>query len=102
LNKGRGSNTKYLPYAFTELGVAMLSSVLRSPLAIQVNIGREELRNLSTVAKFAIVQPEGKRMISRDDEVYHIGASIKDLGKKWFAFTLMHDIKAAELINKMS
>jgi len=79
----------------------MLSSVLRSPLAIQVNIGREELRNLSTVAKFAIVQLEGK-MISRDDEVYHIGASIKDLGKKWFAFTLMHDIKAAELINKMS
>ena len=28
-----------LPYAFTENGVAMLSSVLRSPLAIQVNIG---------------------------------------------------------------
>lgn len=30
--------TQKLPYAFTELGVAMLSSVLRSPLAIQVNI----------------------------------------------------------------
>ena len=28
-----------MPYAFTEQGVAMLSSVLRSPLAIQVNIG---------------------------------------------------------------
>ena len=28
-----------LPYAFTEQGVAMLSIVLRSPLAIQVNIG---------------------------------------------------------------
>lgn len=27
-----------LPYAFTEMGVAMLSSVLRSPIAIQVNI----------------------------------------------------------------
>lgn len=27
------------PYAFTELGVAMLSSVLKSPIAIQVNIG---------------------------------------------------------------
>ena len=39
LNKGRGQNLKYLPYAFTENGVAMLSSVLRSPLAIQVNIG---------------------------------------------------------------
>lgn len=30
LNKGRGSNIKYAPFAFTELGVAMLSSVLNS------------------------------------------------------------------------
>ena len=37
-----------------------------------------------------------------DDEVYHVGASIKDLGKKWFAFTLMNDIKASELIKKMN
>ena len=29
---------RYLPYAFTEHGVAMLSSVLRSPCAVQVNI----------------------------------------------------------------
>ena len=36
LNK-RGSNIKYLPYAFTELGVAMLSSVLKSETAISVN-----------------------------------------------------------------
>jgi len=34
----RGSNIKYLPYAFTEQGVAMLSSVLRSSRAVQVNI----------------------------------------------------------------
>lgn len=34
----QGQNIKYLPYAFTENGVAMLSSVLRSPRAIQVNI----------------------------------------------------------------
>ncbi len=39
LNKGRGSNIKYLPYAFTELGVAMISSVLRSPTAIEINRG---------------------------------------------------------------
>ena len=39
LKSGRGKHPKYLPYAFTENGVAMLSSVLRSPLAIQVNIG---------------------------------------------------------------
>ena len=38
LKRGRGQHSKYLPYVFTEQGVAMLSSVLRSPRAIQVNI----------------------------------------------------------------
>ncbi len=34
----RGRHIKYLPYAFTQEGVAMLSSVLRSQRAVQVNI----------------------------------------------------------------
>jgi phage regulator Rha-like protein len=38
LKTGRGRHAKYLPYAFTEQGVAMLSSVLNSERAIQVNI----------------------------------------------------------------
>jgi hypothetical protein len=38
LKRGRGQHRKYLPYAFTEQGVAMLSSVLRSKRAIQVNV----------------------------------------------------------------
>lgn len=38
LKTGRGRHRKYLPYAFTEQGVAMLSSVLNSPRAVQVNI----------------------------------------------------------------
>ena len=38
LEKGRGRSSKFLPYAFTEHGVAMLSSVLNSKTAIQVNI----------------------------------------------------------------
>ena len=41
------------------------------------------------------------RFLLIDDEVYHIGASIKDLGKKWFGFTFMRDITAAELIEKI-
>jgi len=39
LNKSRGSNIKYLPFAFTELGIAMLSSVLNSETAIETNKG---------------------------------------------------------------
>jgi ATP-dependent Clp protease ATP-binding subunit ClpA len=38
LKSGRGQHRKYLPYAFTEQGVAMLSSVLKSVRAIAVNI----------------------------------------------------------------
>lgn len=38
LNRGRGSNIKYLPYAFTEQGVAMLASVLKSETAVKVSI----------------------------------------------------------------
>jgi hypothetical protein len=36
--RGRGRHAKYLPYAFTEQGVAMLSSVLNSNRAVLVNI----------------------------------------------------------------
>ena len=38
LNEKQGQHLKYMPYAFTEQGVAMLSSVLRSQTAIDVNI----------------------------------------------------------------
>lgn len=38
LKTGRGQHSKYLPYAFTEHGVTMLSSILKSPTAVQVNI----------------------------------------------------------------
>jgi len=38
LDSGRGRHSKFAPTAFTELGVAMLSSVLRSQRAVQMNI----------------------------------------------------------------
>ena len=38
LKNGRGEHTKYLPYAFTEQGLAMLSGILNSDIAINVNI----------------------------------------------------------------
>ncbi|MCK5509985.1 ORF6N domain-containing protein [Candidatus Parcubacteria bacterium] len=38
LKKGRGKHIKYFPYVFTEQGVAMLSSVLKSKKAVETNI----------------------------------------------------------------
>ena len=41
------------------------------------------------------------RFLIIDDEVYLIGASIKDLGKKWFGFTLMENTRAEDLIGRL-
>ena len=38
IKNGRGQHSKYLPFAFTREGIAMLSGLLRSPIAIQANI----------------------------------------------------------------
>ena len=55
LNKGRGSNFKYMPFAFTELGVAMLSSVLNSDTAIEMN--RSIMRAFVAVHRFIANPP---------------------------------------------
>ena len=41
------------------------------------------------------------RFLIIDDKVYHVGASIKDLGKKWFAFSLMEAQDANAIITKL-
>lgn len=41
------------------------------------------------------------RFLIIDDKDYHIGASLKDLGKKWFAFSLMNDLTTEELMLKI-
>ena len=67
-SNGRGGN-RYSTYAFTEQGVAILSSVLRSKIAVET------------------FRLSHDRFLCIDDGVYHIGASIKDLpGAAYFLF----------------
>ena len=42
------------------------------------------------------------RFLCIDDIVYHVGASIKDLGKKWFAFSKMEDFNPEELVTRIN
>ena len=83
----RGQNIKYLPYVFTEQGVAMLSSVLRSPRAVEVNIAimrtfvqlrrlmdsnRQLARKIESLERkydeqFAVVFAAIKRLIAEDE-----------------------------------
>lgn len=70
-NKGRGG-ARYLPYAFTENGVALHAC----------NKAHD---------RFLII----------DEEVYHIGHSLKDLGKKLFAFSKMDVMTGSELLSRL-
>ena len=51
-----------------------------------------------TIRKFTL--SHDRFLIIDDKEVYHFGASLKDLGKKWFAFSKF-DLEAIEVINKL-
>ena len=82
-SNGRGGN-RYSTYAFTEQGVAMLSSVLRSKIAVET------------------FRLSHDRFLCIDDDVYHIGASIKDLGKKWFGFSKMEILTPNELVERIN
>ena len=42
------------------------------------------------------------RFLCIDDDVYHIGASIKDLGKKWFGFSKMEILTPDELEERIN
>jgi hypothetical protein len=62
---GRGGR-RYLPYAFTEQGVAMLSSVLRSPRAAQVNI--DIMRAFVRLRQFLASHEELARKVAEMDQ----------------------------------
>ena len=91
---------RQLPYAFTENGIAMLSSVLRSPTAIEANI--RIMRAFSAMRRFLLANAQYPKLAVRyngtfhdrfliidEKELYLIGASLKDLGRKCFGFTKM-------------
>ena len=85
LNKHGG--VRKLPYVFTEQGVAMLSSVLRIKEAAKVSV---DIMN-------AFVEMRGFIILDKK-ELYHIGSSLKDLGKKVFAISKIEDNDYLDLL----
>ncbi len=83
-SKGRGG-TRYLPYAFTEQGVAMLSGILNSDRAIQMNIAI--MRAFAAVRRILLQQTDIKeqlrliqeRITEHDVQLNQIYDSIENL-----------------------
>jgi hypothetical protein len=80
-----GHNIKYAPYAFTEQGVAMLSGVLRSPIAIKVNIeimrAFVRLRELVAGNSALLVKVEAleKKFEGHDQQLKEVFATFREL-----------------------
>ncbi len=77
LNRGRGSNIKYLPFAFTELGVAMLSSVLRSATAIEINRGI--MRAFVTVRQMIAANPVALRLSTLEKNFQELKQDLEEI-----------------------
>jgi hypothetical protein len=48
-----------------------------------------------------LMKSHNRFLIIDENELYHLGASLKDLGKKWFAFSKMNDL-IPELLERLS
>jgi uncharacterized coiled-coil protein SlyX len=76
LNIKRGHNIKYLPFAFTELGVAMLSSVLKSSSAIKVN--RDIMRAFVALRHIVEMPNTDDRLKKLEVEIQNIKDEMND------------------------
>ena len=92
LKNGRGQNLKYLPYAFTEQGVAMLSGVINSDKAINMNISI--MRAFVAVRQVLLKQNDIKEQLKEIKE--RIGEHDVQLNQIYDAMENLLDEKAAQ------
>ena len=95
------SNTVDLDKAITEQKVEIASLQYTGKLSKQLQLDVDKHNSQYPPIKVRIFSKAHDRFLIIDDEVYLIGASIKDLGKKWFGFTLMENTSADELLRRM-
>ena len=86
-----GGGRQYIPYAFTEQGVAMLSGVLRSQKAIEVNINN--MRTFVNLRQWALDSKEfGQRLLDLEKYfIEHCKDSEKDIREIYEALDLLMD-----------
>jgi len=92
LNTSRGQNLKYLPYAFTEQGVAMLSGILNSDRAINMNIAI--MRAFVEIRRLSLQQMDIREQLKQIKD--RLGEHDSQLNQIYDAMENLLDEKAAE------
>ena len=80
-------------------GVAATIHTMQISKAFQLDIDKHNAQYPAIEVK--VFRHSHDRFLIIDDSIYHFGASIKDLGKKWFAVTLMTEYTAEELLRRL-
>jgi phage regulator Rha-like protein len=92
LKTGRGKHTKFMPYAFTEQGVAMLSGVLNSDKAIEMHVAI--MRAFVEIKKIVLRQTDLKEQMKEIKE--RLGEHDVQLNQIYDAMENLLDEKAAQ------
>ena len=79
--------------------VLLLSKTISKQLALDVKKANEQYGNFE-LREFSL--SHDRFLIIDDSDVFHLGASLKDLGKKWFAFSKLEKTSVANILNEMS
>ena len=93
---GRGHNIKHLPYAFTENGIAMLSGVLRSQQAININI--QIMRAFNTMRHFIATNAQ---VFQRLEVIEHTQLSLVAHQEELAAHQTSTDQKLEEVFHRL-
>ena len=78
--------------------VLLLTKTITNPLTLDVNKANQQYGGFE-VKPFA--KSHDRFLIIDNTEVYHLGASLKDLGKKWFAFSKLDKSSVANILNEI-
>ena len=79
--------------------VLLLSKTISKQLDLDVKKANEQYGNFE-LREFSL--SHDRFLIIDNTDVFHLGASIKDLGKKWFAFSKLEKTSVANILNEMS
>jgi hypothetical protein len=80
------------------VAVTILTKSISKQLQLDVQKANEQYGDFK-VKQFS--QSHDRFLIIDEKEVYHLGASLKDLGKKWFAFSKMDKSSVQNILNSI-
>jgi hypothetical protein len=79
-----------------EVTIQILTNSISKALALDI----EKFNRQYSAIEVQMFKSSHDRFLIIDDDIYHIGASLKDLGKNWFAFSKM-DVSAIEMLQRV-